>query len=80
MIDVLKDLWGFMKARKKFWLAPIIVIPALAGKFDRIITRFCGGVIYIHAVLTSRHANNTYDGFNFHRKESTISTFAACEQ
>jgi len=31
MLDLLKDLWGFMKARKKFWLAPIIVIMLLLG-------------------------------------------------
>jgi Family of unknown function (DUF5989) len=31
MLDLLKDLWGFMRARKKFWLAPIIVIMLLLG-------------------------------------------------
>lgn len=31
MLDLFKDLWGFMKARKKFWLAPIIVILLLLG-------------------------------------------------
>ena len=31
MLDLLKDLWGFMKARKKFWLAPIIIILLLLG-------------------------------------------------
>jgi len=31
MIDLLVDLWGFMKARKKYWLAPIIVILLLLG-------------------------------------------------
>jgi len=31
MIDIIKDLWGFMRARKKFWLAPIIVILLLLG-------------------------------------------------
>ncbi|MBW2662664.1 MAG: hypothetical protein JRD93_11910 [Deltaproteobacteria bacterium] len=31
MIDLLKDLWGFMKVRKKFWLAPIIIILLLLG-------------------------------------------------
>ncbi|HZR46014.1 MAG TPA: DUF5989 family protein [Candidatus Manganitrophaceae bacterium] len=31
MIDFLKDLWGFMKERKKFWLAPIILILMLLG-------------------------------------------------
>ena len=31
MIDLLRDLWGFMKVRKKFWLAPVIVVMLLLG-------------------------------------------------
>ncbi|MCK4577836.1 MAG: hypothetical protein KAU50_03535 [Candidatus Marinimicrobia bacterium] len=31
MIDLLKDLWAFMRVRKKFWLAPIIVLLLLLG-------------------------------------------------
>ena len=31
MMDLLKDLWGFMKERKKFWLAPIILVLLLLG-------------------------------------------------
>jgi len=31
MLELIKDLWGFMKARKKFWLAPIIIILLLLG-------------------------------------------------
>ena len=31
MLELLKDLWGFMKVRKKFWLAPIIFILLLLG-------------------------------------------------
>jgi hypothetical protein len=31
MLDLLKDLWGFMRERKKFWLAPIIVLMLLLG-------------------------------------------------
>ena len=31
MLELLKDLWGFMKARKKFWLATIILILLLLG-------------------------------------------------
>jgi len=31
MFDLIKDLWGFMRARKKFWLAPIIVVMLLLG-------------------------------------------------
>ena len=29
MIDFLKDLWDFMRERKKFWLAPIILVMLL---------------------------------------------------
>jgi hypothetical protein len=25
-MDFLKDLWGFLRQRKKFWLVPLIVI------------------------------------------------------
>ncbi len=31
MLELLNDLWMFMKERKKFWLAPIIVILLLLG-------------------------------------------------
>ena len=31
MLELLKDLWGFMKQRKKFWLAPIIIVMLLLG-------------------------------------------------
>jgi hypothetical protein len=31
MMELIKDLWGFMKERKKFWLAPIIIVLLLLG-------------------------------------------------
>jgi hypothetical protein len=31
MLDLMKDLWAFMKVRKKFWLAPIIILLLLLG-------------------------------------------------
>lgn len=31
MIDFLKDLWAFMRERKKFWLAPVIIVMVLLG-------------------------------------------------
>lgn len=31
MIDLLKDLWAFMRERKKFWLAPVIIVLLLLG-------------------------------------------------
>jgi len=30
-ISIVKELWEFMKVRKKFWLAPIIVLLLLLG-------------------------------------------------
>ncbi len=30
-MDFLKDLWGFLKVRKKFWLLPLIIILLLFG-------------------------------------------------
>jgi hypothetical protein len=30
-MNTLKDLWGFLKVRKKFWLMPIILTLLLLG-------------------------------------------------
>ena len=30
-MDFIKDLWRFMKERKKFWLVPIIIVLVLFG-------------------------------------------------
>lgn len=31
MFELVKDLWQFMGQRKKFWLAPIIIVMLLLG-------------------------------------------------
>ncbi len=31
MLDLLKDLWAFMRERKKFWLLPIVIVLILLG-------------------------------------------------
>jgi len=31
MLDLLKDLWRFMKVRKKYWLMPIIIVLLIIG-------------------------------------------------
>lgn len=31
MMDLFKDLWAFMRERKKFWLVPIIIVLLLLG-------------------------------------------------
>ena len=30
-LDLVKDLWDFLKIRKKYWLAPLIVTIVLMG-------------------------------------------------
>ncbi len=31
MLELIKDLWEFLKERKKFWLLPIIILLLLLG-------------------------------------------------
>jgi len=31
MFELLRDIWGFMRERKKFWLLPFIIIMLLLG-------------------------------------------------
>ena len=31
MLEFLADLWGFLKVRKKYWLAPLIIMLVLLG-------------------------------------------------
>jgi hypothetical protein len=31
MIETLKELWRFLRVRKKLWLAPIIIVMVLFG-------------------------------------------------
>ncbi|MFP6782588.1 MAG: DUF5989 family protein [Gammaproteobacteria bacterium] len=31
MIEFMQDMWDFMRERKKFWLAPIIIVMVLLG-------------------------------------------------
>ena len=30
-IDFVKDLWGFLRERRKYWLAPLIITLVLIG-------------------------------------------------
>jgi hypothetical protein len=31
MLSFVQELWGFLRARKKFWLLPIIIVMGLLG-------------------------------------------------
>ena len=50
MLDLLKDLWGFMRARKKFWLAPIIVVMLLLGALI-VLTQGSAVAPFIHTLF-----------------------------
>ena len=31
MLDLVRDLWGFMAERKKFWLVPLVAVLLMIG-------------------------------------------------
>jgi hypothetical protein len=31
MLSLIKELWEFLRVRKKFWLLPILIVSALLG-------------------------------------------------
>lgn len=31
MLSFIKEMWGFLRKRKKFWLLPVLLIMALLG-------------------------------------------------
>ena len=31
MLDLIKDLWSFMRERRKFWLAPVLILLVILG-------------------------------------------------
>ena len=31
MVSFIKEMWSFLRARKKFWLLPILLVMALLG-------------------------------------------------
>ena len=31
MLELIKDLWDFMRERKKFWLLPVLIVSMLLG-------------------------------------------------
>ncbi len=49
-MNFLKDLWGFMKHRKKFWLLPLILILWALAHYV-ICRRLCHRTVYLFAVL-----------------------------
>ena len=47
-MEFLKDLWGYLKTSKKFWLLPIIIILLLFG----VVVVFTGGTAIAPLIYT----------------------------
>ena len=56
MLDFLKDLWDFMRARKKFWLAPIIIVLLLLGMLIVLAEGSAVSTVYLYDLLDGRVA------------------------
>ncbi len=52
MLDFLKDIWAFMRERKKFWMAPIIIVLVLLGML---------GFMRTSLTLTGKRQPNSFD-------------------
>ncbi|HNR33128.1 MAG TPA: DUF5989 family protein [Candidatus Hydrogenedentes bacterium] len=47
-MDAMRELWAFMRVRKKFWLAPIIIVLLLLGTLFYLAGQTTiGGLIYM---------------------------------
>ena len=50
MLEFLSDLWDFMRVRKKFWMAPIIVVLLLLGMLI-VVTEGTAVAPFIYAIF-----------------------------
>ena len=50
-MDFVKDLWGFLKVRKKFWLLPIILTLLVFRGLDDLCQRVGHRPLHLHHFL-----------------------------
>ena len=55
-MEFFKDLWDFMRERKKFWLAPIIIVLLLLGGLI-LLAEGTAVAPFIYNFLTTRFGN-----------------------
>ena len=51
MLEFLRDLWGFMKVRKKFWLLPIIVVLVLLGGMLVVVSQYAVYAPFVYTLF-----------------------------
>ena len=50
-MSILAELWAFLRVRKKYWLAPIVLMLLVFGGLIILAQGFGGRAIHLHAVL-----------------------------
>ena len=54
--DLVKDIWDFMKVRKKYWLAPLIITIVLMGALiiftqGSVVAPFIYSIFYLFSIF-----------------------------
>jgi len=55
-MSLLKELWAFVRTRKKFWLLPIIIVLAIFGTLT-VLASTADCTFHLHAFLTRTNAD-----------------------
>ena len=51
-MSLVREFWDFMKVRKKFWLAPILIVLVILVGFHYFGCQFaCCGALHLYALL-----------------------------
>jgi len=50
-VSIIKEFWEFMRVRKKFWLAPIVIMLFFIGSSGGICPELKCGTIYLYTFL-----------------------------
>ena len=51
MLELLRDLWAFMRVRKKYWLAPIILVLLLLGALLVLVPQGSAGAPFVYTLF-----------------------------
>ena len=54
-MELVKELWEFLRIRKKLWLAPIIMVMLILGGLINTCARICCSTIHLYTFLESKN-------------------------
>ena len=55
-MSFIAEVWDYLKARRKFWLLPILIVMVMLGGADRAGAGLGGRAVHLHAVLRQRRS------------------------